>query len=421
MNQRGSPDRDAEDGATLSTLRAPDAIELRHLRAFVAVAEELNFGRAAARLFISQPALSRQVRALERLVGCPLLRRSTHRVELALAGEVLLERAQRVLADVDQAVSATRSVGGELESRIARMWEPLLDLAAGDAGLQAMRDGNEELLAKFEPPEVGVRPVNAGGVQALQLDPAPDAPLGLLYLHGGGFVMGSAYGYRPLAGALAVAAGVSTLVADYRLAPEHPFPAAVEDALRAYVWILDRGTPPEELAVAGDSSGAGLALSLLLSLRQQDLPLPGRVVLLSPGVDIGRVVLGPPSGDDAMTDVQRDQVSSFRDLYLGPHPVDDPLASPLNADLTGFPPMLIQVGTGDTFSDEAHALADLAHEHGVDARLELYPAEAHVFHLFWSFLPEAADALEQAGRFVRELRTNAVAVTADAEQGADTA
>ncbi|MFI0367328.1 alpha/beta hydrolase fold domain-containing protein [Actinomadura sp. 1N219] len=414
MTRRSDPNRDEQDEATLSTLRAPDAIELRHLRAFVAVAEELNFGRAATRLFISQPALSRQIRALERLVGCPLLRRSTHRVELTLAGEALLERSRRVLADVAEAVSATRSVGGELETRIARLWAPLVDVSAGDLDVQRLRDGNEEMLAKFEPPEVGIRPVNAGGVQALRLDPAPDSRLGLLYLHGGGYVLGSAYGYRPLAGALAVAAGVGALVADYRLAPEHPFPAALEDALRAYLWILDRGTPPEQLAVAGDSSGAGLTLSLLLSLKQRELPLPGRVVLLSPGVDTGRVVLGPPSGDHALADVQMAQVSRFLDLYLGAHPVEDPLVSPLTADLTGLPPMLVQVGTGDSFHDESHALADRARDHGVDVRLELYPVAAHVFHLFWTFLPEAADALEQAGRFVREPAPGAVAAEPEA-------
>src|SRR5580658_1392598 len=119
-------DESAEaDGVSsvVSLPQAPDAIELRHLRAFVAVADELNFGRAAARLYLSQPALSRQIRALERLVGCDLLRRSTHRVELTIAGEALLERARTLLRDVDEAVSATRSVGGELLARIARHWE----------------------------------------------------------------------------------------------------------------------------------------------------------------------------------------------------------------------------------------------------------------------------------------------------------
>ena len=117
-------------GKVLVLPPAPDAIELRHLRAFVAVAEELNFGRAATRLFVSQPALSRQIRSLERLLGCDLLRRSTHRVELTLAGDALLDRARRLLADMDDTIFATRSVGGDLERRLAAAWEPVNDLTA---------------------------------------------------------------------------------------------------------------------------------------------------------------------------------------------------------------------------------------------------------------------------------------------------
>src|SRR5260370_42511219 len=120
---------DDENAEVVSLPQAPDAIELRHLRAFVAVADELNFGRAAARLYLSQPALSRQIRSLERLVGCDLLRRSTHRVELTLAGEALLDRARGLLREVDEAVSATRSVGGELLAPIARHWESFPDVS----------------------------------------------------------------------------------------------------------------------------------------------------------------------------------------------------------------------------------------------------------------------------------------------------
>lgn len=406
-NRATAPD----GGVPLTTLGAPDAIELRHLRAFVAVAEELNFGRAAARLYLSQPALSRQIRALERLVGCALLRRSTHRVELTLAGEALLERSRRLLEDMDEAVSATRSVGGELEGRVARLWEPIIELTTGDAELQELRDSTEAMLARFPPPaETAVRPVNTGGVQGLLLTPAPDAPLRLLYLHGGGYVLGSAYGYRPLAGALAAAAGVGTLVADYRLAPEHAFPAALEDAVRAYLWMLDRGVPPEELALAGDSSGGGLVLSLLLSLKQQQLPLPGRAVLLSPSVDIGRTVLGPVDEDASIEHIRR-----WSAFYLGPYPADDPLVSPLTADLTGLPSLLVQVGTGEPHRDESQRLTDRARDQGVDVRLELYPTAAHVFHLFWSFLPEAADAMEQAGRFVRAAQPGTAVGVGDAD------
>ena len=195
-----------EPAEVVSLPQAPDAIELRHLRAFVAVADELNFGRAAARLYLSQPALSRQIRSLERLVGCDLLRRSTHRVELTLAGEALLDRARGLLRDVDEAVSATRSVGGELLARIARHWATFA--VVNPADLQELRIAYEGLHGQFEPPSgISVRSVNAGGVPGLLLTPQPDEPAALLYLHGGGHIAGSAFGYRPLAGALAEQAG----------------------------------------------------------------------------------------------------------------------------------------------------------------------------------------------------------------------
>jgi acetyl esterase/lipase len=409
-------DRDAPLAKILSLPQATDAIELRHLRAFVAVADELNFGRAATRLYLSQPALSRQIRALERLVGCELLRRSTHQVALTLAGKALLDRARRLLRDLDDAVSATQSIGGELASRMARLWNPFDGLlATDDADLQDLRTAFEALHAQFPPPpEVSVRPVNGDGVPSLLLTPRPDLPATLLYLHGGGYVTGSAFGYRPLAGALAVAADAATLVPEYRLAPEHPFPAAIEDALHAYQWILDRGTKPQQVTIAGDSSGAGLVLSLLISLKQQQIPQPGRAVLLCPWIDLACTFEYPPSGEPQPT-ATPEQLRRYVAYYLAGYPIDDPLVDPLNADLTDLPPMLIQAGTGDAVLDDAHRLAEHARRHGVDARLELYPVATHLFHLFWSFLPEAADALQHAGRYARGIHPNVTITHADTD------
>jgi len=392
-------------GRLLAFPQAPDAIELRHLRAFVAVAEELNFGRAAERLYVSQPALSRQIRALERLVGCELLRRTTHRVELTLAGEALLDRARRLLRDLDDAVATTQSVGGELAGRLAQLWQPLVELTSTDADIQQTRAAYEALHAEFSPPEgIAVRPANAGGVPSLLLGRDQGEEPTLLYLHGGGFVLGSAFGYRPLAGALALAAGTGALVPEYRLAPEHPFPAALDDALSAYRWIVERGVAPEHVTIAGDSAGAGLALSLLLTLKQRGLALPGATVMLCPAVDLTFGLLVPPADDP-----EAETALAFGHLavaaYLGEHPIDDPVVSPLRADLSGLPPMLIQAATGDLQRPDAQALADHAGSHGVDVRLELYPVDTHVFHFFWSFLPEAADALESAGRFAAGIRS----------------
>jgi epsilon-lactone hydrolase len=384
---------DDENAEVVSLPQAPDAIELRHLRAFVAVADELNFGRAAARLYLSQPALSRQIRSLERLVGCDLLRRSTHRVELTLAGEALLDRARGLLRDVDEAVTATRSVGGELLARIARHWESFAEVSPAD--LQQLRIAYEGLHGQFDPPPgIGTRSVNAGGVPGLLLTPGSDTPATLLYLHGGGHVAGSAFGYRSLAGALAEQAGTGVVVPDYRLAPEHPFPAAVEDAVRAHRWMLDRGSP--RVIVAGDSSGCSLVLSFLLSARQQRLPGPAGAILFCPWVDLAAA--GQHRPPDELDEIRR----ATAGLYLAGHPADDPLVNPLAADLTGLPPMLIQAATGDPLLDEARQLTDHAQDCGVDARFELFGVDTHDFHIFWSFLPEAAQALQQAGRFARE-------------------
>jgi epsilon-lactone hydrolase len=381
--------------------QAPEAVELRHLRAFVAVAEELNFGRAAERLYITQPALSRQIRALEDLLGLELLRRSTHRVELTVAGEALLDRVRPVLRDVDAAVSAAQSVGGELVGRVARLWEPLVEAAAKDADLEELRMAYEKMLANFEPPpEVTVRAVNANGVSSLLVSPRPDDPPTLLHLHGGGYMIGSAFGYRPLAGALALAADTGSLVLDYRLAPEHPFPAAIEDTVSAYGWMLERGVEAKQVIICGDSSGGGLAVSTLLTLRERGLPMPGGAILMCPWVDL------------ALTLRDTEGVRRSAAAYLGEHPGDDPIASPLGADLTGLPPLLIQAATGDQWLLDSQALADLAGQHGVDVQLELYSVDAHVFQLFWSFLPEAAEAIQAAGRFARELGTERPAKSA---------
>jgi acetyl esterase/lipase len=369
------------------------------VRAFVAVAEELNFGRAAERLYVSQPALSRQIRGLEQLVGCQLLRRSTHSVELTLAGEALLDRSRKVLSDVDEAVSATLAVGGELVGRIARLLEPLDGLVAQDAQLVEARAAFEELNAQFSPPAGTVtRPVTAGGVPSLLVSAGPGHEPTVLYLHGGGYVVGSAFGYQPHAGALAAATQTGLLVPDYRLAPEHPFPAALDDALASYRWLLAQAGDPSRLVVAGDSAGGGLVLSLLLALRRDGLPQPGAAVVFCPWLDLALRV--SPSAKAPLA--SEDDARRCAAAYLAGHPLDDPIVDPVHADLTGLPPMLIQAATGDARLADSMALAERAEADGVDVRLQLYPVDAHAFQLFWSFLPEAADAMEAAGTFVQE-------------------
>ena len=425
MNDMSGPpvDRDnrrmADDSArVLAFPRAPDAIELRHLRSFVAVAVELNFGRAADQLYLSQPALSRQIRALEQLVGCQLLRRSTHRVELTLAGEALLDRARRLLRDVDEAISVTQSVGDELATRGMRMWKTLADLTAAQAGVDELREAYEALHAQFSPPpEVAVRPASAGGIPSLLVSPPDEPSTRLLYLHGGGYMLGSAFGYRHVSGALALAAGTGALVPDYRLAPEHPFPAGLDDVLAAYRWLIDRGTDPEQIVLAGDSSGGGLVMAALLALKRDALPQPGGAVLLCPGVDLTFSMRS--AAQEPQPVLPADLARQVAEGYLAGHPIDDPLVSPLTADLSGLPPLLVQAATGDERCAEAQALAVRARDHGVDARLELYPVATHVFQIFWSFLPEATEAIESAGHFVRATRPAAAGGAGDGGGGAD--
>jgi acetyl esterase/lipase len=383
--------------------QVPDGVEVRHLRAFVAVAEELNFSRAAERLYVSQPALSRQIRTLERIVGCELLRRSTHHVELTLAGEALLDRARPVLAALEEAVAAARSVGGELAARVMRLWAPVLAVATAEASVDAMRDVFERFLADTQgEPELAVRPVTAGGVPGLVVGDEP----AILFLHGGGYALGSAYGYRPLVARVAAAAGAGALIPDFRLAPEHPFPAALDDALAAYRWLLERRGDPARIVLAGDSSGAALALGMLLRLREDGESLPAGAALLSPSIDLTGELLAPNLGPELLAELERTAAA-----YLDGHPVDDPIVSPLRADLAGLPPTLVQGAADDLTRPEVEALVARLSECGVDAQLELYGCDAHVFYLFWSFLPEAADALASAGEFMRD------ALDSDADAG----
>ena len=215
--------------------------------------------------------------------------------------------------------------------------------------------------------------------------------------------MGSAFGYRPLIGAIAVAAGTGAVAPEYRLAPEHPFPAALDDITRAYEWVISSGPRAEQVVVVGDSSGAGLAMSLLLRLREEKLPLPGGAVLFCPWLDLTgstlRALVDPP---EEVAVLSR-KAAGLAASYLGDHPIDDPVVSPLRADLSGLPPLLVQAATGDAQREDAHQVTTRARAHAVEARLELYPVETHAFQTFWSFLPGAKEALERAGQFIRAI------------------
>lgn len=224
----------------------------------------------------------------------------------------------------------------------------------------------------------------------------------VLYLHGGGYVFGSLESHGGLVGEIARAARCQVLQLDYRRAPEHPFPAAVEDAAAAYRWLLARGFAAERIAIVGDSAGGGLVLCTLVHCKDQGVPLAGAAVCLSPWVDLEAT--GESYRTRARIDplVQRKVVDEVTRHYLNGSDPRAPTASPIHADLTGFPPLLIQVGEREILYSDAEALARKARALGLDVTFEEWPDMVHVWHLHYPRLATAREAIARIGRFVRE-------------------
>ena len=252
------------------------------------------------------------------------------------------------------------------------------------------------------PDDVLVTDVTAGGVPAHWLTaPGTDPGRVLLFLHGGGFELGSVRSDGELAARLGRAAGMRVLFPEYRLAPEHPFPAALDDVLAAWHWLrTDQGLSAASLAVAGDSAGGGLAVALLVATRDAGEELPAAAVLMSPTVDL------TSSGASMTERVDQDPISTpamlrqFAADYLAGADPKTPLASPLFASLTGLPPLLIQVGTADLLLSDSERLATAATHAGVDVTLQIGEGLPHVYQLLLG-TPEAAQATEQIGKFLR--------------------
>jgi epsilon-lactone hydrolase len=244
--------------------------------------------------------------------------------------------------------------------------------------------------------------VSAGGVDGEWIAPA-DAPQdkAILYFHGGGFRIGSVASHRELIAQIAYASGCRVLGINYRLAPEHRFPAALDDALAAYRWILDQGFKPGKIAFAGDSAGGNLVLATMLALRERGLPLPVAGVLMSPWTDLAANGASYVSRAEADPIHQRPMILALAKNYLGEqgNPCD-PLASPLYADLRGLPPLLIQVGNRETVLDDSTMFADKARAAGVDVDLEVWDGMIHVFQMFGAELAEAHQAILSIAKFL---------------------
>jgi len=251
-------------------------------------------------------------------------------------------------------------------------------------------------------PDAKVEKIDAGGVPSeWVMAPGCDSGRAILYLHGGGYAIGSLNTHRRLAYDISAASAAKVLLIDYRLAPEHPFPAAVDDAASAWRWLLQQGFAANRMAIAGDSAGGGLTIATLVNLRDKKLGLPACAVAISPWVDLDGVgnSMTTRSAQDPM--VQKDGLLWMAKMYLNGKDSRTPLAAPLHADLKGLPPTLVQVGTAETLLDDAIRIAEKMHAAGVDARLAIWPNQLHVFPLFAPILSEGRDGCIEIGNFIR--------------------
>ena len=267
---------------------------------------------------------------------------------------------------------------------------------------QRRRDIDARGLAYGVASDVTVEPVTANGVRAEWTStPGDSSDAAILYLHGGGYVIGSLDSHRHLAAEAGRAAGCWALALDYRLAPEHPVPAAVDDAVAGYRYLLGRGITPGRIAIAGDSAGGGLVVAAMVAIRNAGLPQPGCGWCISPWVDMeasGETMASKAAADPT---VQKAGILDMARLYLNGADPRSPLASPIYADLTGLAPLLIQVGACETLLDDAIRLARLAGAADVYVDLQVWPEMIHVWHLFHPELKAGRRALDAGGDFVR--------------------
>lgn len=253
-----------------------------------------------------------------------------------------------------------------------------------------------------------------GGVRTEWIEPAlgasPNDPV-VLFFHGGGYVFGSIDSHRDLGCRLALAAGARVAMVEYRLAPQHPYPAAVDDALAAYRALLDSGVDPARVVLAGDSAGGGLCLALLLEVRSRDWERPAAAALICPWVDLA--LTGKSLESNAATDyLDRAMLATWSAYYRAGEDPKHPIVSPLYADLSGLPPLLIHAGAAEILLDDARSLAERARAAGVEAELRVWDDMFHDWHGAATLVPEGDRAIDEIGRFVRRM-------AADRRAGAD--
>lgn len=263
--------------------------------------------------------------------------------------------------------------------------------------VEARRKGMEDSTANLRPHhDVAITSYELSSVPGLKLE--PETAVGsktLLYFHGGGYILGSPDTHKGMVSYIAEAMGATAYLPHYRLGPETPFPAAVEDGLACYRALLESGIAAENIIIAGDSAGGGLTLATCLMAKDRGLATPAGLAVLSPWANLNQIGHSYDTRADADPWITRDGLNIMADQYLGASgDADDPYASPLYGDLTGFPPLLIQVGADEVLFSDSIALADRAGVSGVAVTLEVWPEMIHVFQSFYPFLDEAQAAIK---------------------------
>jgi acetyl esterase/lipase len=287
---------------------------------------------------------------------------------------------------------------------IDRVRQMLLELVGGpDTPFAERRAASKEFEDSFTPPPgLSIARDALGGVPVEWIVPDNASPAHVFFhLHGGGYVLGSPAGARPLTTEFALRARCRVASVDYRLAPEHPFPAAVEDGVAAWRGLLDAGTHPKDVVFGGDSAGGGLTLAVLIAARDVGLPMPAAAFAISPWTDMrceAETFRTLAASDPLLT---ARSLKEMADAYLAGADPKSPLASPALADLSGLPPLLIHVGADEVLLDDTLALQKRAMASGVDARFKVWPHMIHVWHMFHPMLPEGSEAINELVAFTR--------------------
>ena len=271
------------------------------------------------------------------------------------------------------------------------------------AELRANGVKNSKMLGEVSK-NITVEKINMEGIQAEWLIPFSSSTRSekvILYFHGGGYVTGSIEDHRIMCGLLANATGTKVLIPEYRLAPEHPFPAALDDALKVYQWLLDHGYSSANMIIAGDSAGGGLSVATVLALKGKSGSLPAAVVCLSPWTDLALTGQSHTTKAKAEAVLRKDVLHEWALCYTDESNLTNPLVSPVHGDFHGFPPLLIQVGSEEILLDDSILLAEKAKSAGVDVTLKIWDGMWHVWQALGDLIPENKKTFEEIGQFVQ--------------------